>query len=119
MSGSLVAVTALYAAALGGLAFLAAVRPPRHRAHLTSGAVILEILLVVVAGSSVWTMLSGHRPAEPATHVGYLACSVLLLPLLVVRPRTDRDTRWDSAVLGVAAVGVGVVVLRVGATWAS
>lgn len=119
MSPLAASVTATYAVVLAVLALAAALRPPKRRAHLLTGAVVLEALLVGQAVLSVWSLLQGHRPADPATHVGYLACSVLLLPLLVLRPDGDTDTRWDDAVLAVAAVALAVVAIRAAATWAA
>ncbi len=64
---------------------------------------------------------------EPATHIGYLVVSVLLLPLLLVLTRPPHDPeshptragaerRWDTALIAVACVALIVVDLRLAAT---
>jgi len=106
LSPQLTAATAIYALILAGLATLACVRPPKRRSHLRTGAVMLEALLICAAGLSVWTQLRGHQPAEPAVHLAYLACSVLLLPVLMARPGPVEQSRWDDAVLAAGAVAV-------------
>ena len=74
-----------------------------------TGVVVAEVLLIVQAALDVVGIARGHRPPEPATHLGYLAVSVLLLPLLVGRPgrprarrrtrraRTTSSPRWPAA----------------------
>jgi hypothetical protein len=86
-----------------------------------AGLVVAELLLVAQAMLDAATLLGGHRLAAPATHLGYLAVSVLLLPLLLARPRRDRPAgppaRADHLVAAVAAGVALVVSVRLHATW--
>lgn len=68
-------------------------------------------------------MLRGHRPADLATHLGYLTVSVTLLPLLTARPGTDGEPavplpRSASAVAALTCAATAVVVVRLHVTWA-
>ena len=75
-----------------------------------------QLLLVVQALADAATLLRGHRPQDPATHLGYLAVSVVLLPLLGALPRR-RPGRADHLVATVAAGVALVVSVRLHTTW--
>jgi hypothetical protein len=85
-------------------------------AHVRSAGV-LEALLVVQALLAGVRLLGGARPPETDTFVIYLLVSVCLLPIGLQFARAE-DTRWGGAVLAVAAVAAGVVVLRLLSLWA-
>ncbi len=115
--GVTAALTVLVVLALvveAGLALATATGAPLDRASRI-GALVAEGLLVVAAVLDVARVAAGHRPDEPAVHLGYVLVSVVLLPLLV-RPLADDpdddDRRGRQLVLSVACVAVLVVVWR-------
>jgi hypothetical protein len=83
-------------------------RPP----WLDSMAWMLEGLLVLRAVAGLGALLSGHKPDEVSTHVGYLIASVCILPLALQSVRDDH-AGWSLGVVGVAAVTVAVVSVRI------
>ena len=83
-------------------------RPP----WLDSLAWMLEALLALRAVAGFGALLSGHRPDEVSTHVGYLVASVCIVPL-AVRSVQDDEGVWSLGVVGVAAVTVAVISLRI------
>lgn len=120
MSAHLAATIALYAALLAGWSTASALgrraTEPLHRA----GLMLLEGAAVVQAGLDVVAQLGGHRPAERATHLGYVAASVVILPItLALTVPTEERGPWDAAIAAVACLAMLVVALRLSATWAS
>lgn len=98
----LVAVAALYAVARWRA------RPP----WLVSLVWMLEFLVVVRALAGLGGLTGDDRPDALVTHVGYLAASVCVLPIVVSSLDTEDEGAWSAAVIGVAAIGVAVMVLR-------
>jgi hypothetical protein len=109
----LAVVAVLAAAAAAGLRCGPAVR---------TGVVVAELLLLVQVALAAVAYARGHRPAEPATNVGYVVVSVVLLPLLAGRALAaegaGRVSRADCVVVALACAVTIVVVLRLHATWA-
>jgi hypothetical protein len=102
-------VTVLAGAAAAGVRCGIAVR---------AGVVIGELLLVVQALLAMISYGRGHRPGEPATNLGYLVVSVVLLPLLAGRALGDAEpSRSEYVVVALACAVAVVVVLRLHATW--
>jgi 4-amino-4-deoxy-L-arabinose transferase-like glycosyltransferase len=120
VSGQLLTVVAAYCALVAALALLAAAGV-RCVPALRAGLVVAELLLVVQALAGAVSLLRGHRPQDPATHLGYLAVSVVLIPLLLGLPgrrRPDRrPARADHLVAAVAAGVALVVSVRLHTTW--
>jgi len=83
-------------------------RPP----WLDSMAWMLEVLLGIRAIAGLGAMASGDRPDSVSTHVGYLLASVCVMPL-ALRSVQDDDGVWSLGVVGVAAVAVGVMSVRI------
>ncbi len=88
-----------------------ALKAPRPR-WLDQMAWMLEVLAVVLALSALGDVLKGHRPDSMSTHLGYLAASVVLMPVALQSVREERGT-WSSGVVAVAAVATGVVAVRI------
>lgn len=86
-------------------------RPP----WLDSMAWMLEALLVLRAVAGLGVLLSGTTPDEYSTHVGYLLASVCVVPLALQSVHDDRGL-WSLGVVGVAAVAVAVISVRMVAT---
>jgi hypothetical protein len=110
-------VVVLYLALVGVLAGAAAAGL-RCGTAVRAGVVIGELLLVLQALLAVISYARGHRPGEPATNLGYLVVSAVLLPLLAGRALGEGEpTRTDYAVVALACGVIIVVVLRLHATW--
>jgi hypothetical protein len=119
VSGQLLTVVGVYCALVALLALLAAAGVPCVPA-LRAGLVAAQLLLVAQALLDGVTLLRGHRPQDPATHLGYLAVSVVLLPLLGAIPRrrpAEGPGRADHLVAAVAAGVALVVSVRLHTTW--
>ena len=56
-------------------------------------------------------ILSGRKPDEVSTQVGYLLASVCIMPL-ALRSVQDDNGAWSLGVVGVAAAAVAVVSVR-------
>ena len=87
-----------------------ALRAPRPR-WLDQLAWMLEVLAGVLALGALAALGEG-RPAELATHLGYVAAIVVMLPLAMVSVKEDRGP-WSSGVVAVAALATGVVAVRI------
>lgn len=117
MSSATLQVVVLYLALVAVLAGAAAAGV-RCGAAVRAGVVIGEVLLIAQAVIDVTSYLRGHRSGEPATHLGYLVVSVVLLPLLAGRALGDGEvSRSDYVVVALACAVMVVVVLRLHATW--
>jgi uncharacterized membrane protein HdeD (DUF308 family) len=99
-----------YAVLVAVLALVVAFRRRERPGWLDQMAWMLELLLVVraLAGLSAF---SGGGPDSTSTYVGYLLASVCVLPIAMKSIEGDRAV-WSSAVVAVAAVAVGVIVVR-------
>lgn len=75
----------------------------------------VEALLAGLAVCDLIGVVAGHRPAEPATHIAYVATAVLVLPVAASRTRGD-DGVWARALLAVALGICAVLVVRMTAT---
>ena len=114
--GQLTLVAVAYAGLVTVVAVVVALRRVQRPAWLDQMVWILELLLVVRAVAGIGSMLGGQRPAEMAPHIGYLAASVCVLPIAMQAVAEERDT-WGSAVIGVAALAVTVIGVRLQMTW--
>lgn len=84
-------------------------RPPRRLELLL--AALLGALVVVLCLLAVVGLFDGTRPAEVATFAGYLFTAVAFMPTAYVLARME-PTRWGNLILGVAALVMPVLVLR-------
>ena len=120
MSLALAEVTALYLVLVAALAVLAALGV-RCRAAVQTGVVIGELALIAQAVVDVARLARGHRPAEPAVHLGYVLVSIALLPLLVGiaggRALDADGPRMGFLVVALACAVCVVVITRMHATW--
>jgi hypothetical protein len=88
---------------------------PAERPHVLAVGVV-EALLVAQALIGAARVFSGTRPEETSTFLIYLLVSVTVLPLGLQFARAE-PTRWGGAVIAVAAIAIGVVVLRLLSLW--
>lgn len=100
------AVIVAVAAALGVV-----LKAPRPR-WLDQLAWMLEILAIVLALGALAAMSGGHRPESLSTHIGYIAASVVVMPVAIMTVREDRGS-WSSGVIAVAALATGVIAVRI------
>lgn len=99
-----------------GWALLAAAlnRTP-DRIQLVGTVATTAAVLVAVAGSIVnWVGSTG--PREPATFVGY-ALTALLLPIGAWMLARMEPTRFGSLIVGVGALIIPVLLVRMGQVW--
>lgn len=90
-------------------------RPPGRLAWtLLVATAVAAVAQAVVAGVE---LAGGHRPAEPATFVGYLATDVIMLPAAAYVARIERS-RWGSVAVLVAGLVVAVLQVRLQQLWA-
>ena len=101
-----------YAALVVLVAAYAAYRWRERPPWLDSMAWMLEALLVLRALAGLGVLASGTRPDAYSTHVGYLLASVCVLPL-ALRSVQDETGPWSLGVVGVAALAVGVMSVRI------
>ena len=100
-----------YAVLVALVAAFAAIRWHQRPPWLDSLAWMLEFLVGVRAVAGLGVLLSGREPEEYSTHVGYLLASVCILPLALRSVQDDHEA-WSLGVVGVAAVAVAVVSVR-------
>jgi hypothetical protein len=84
-------------------------RPPRRIELILAGA--LGALVVVLCLVAVVGLFGDTRPAEVGTFAGYLFTAVAFMPTAAVLARME-PTRWGNLILGVAALVMPVLVLR-------
>ena len=108
-----ITVVAVLLALLGVAATLASRRT--GLVHL-AGAALLEALLLVQAAVAVAALVGGHRPAETATFVGYLA-GIVLVPVAGTLWARTEPSRWAGTVIAVAATVVAIMVWRLMQLW--
>ncbi len=113
MTGRAASTAALYAGFLALWAFGDAVRRREPSPYLLLGGALLEAVLIGAAVVGATELGEGDQNA--AVHGGYLAASVLLLPLGPLLAR-DRYGRLAPAPLAVALVALAIVILRAKAT---
>jgi hypothetical protein len=82
--------------------------PSRFDLLITLALAVLVGALVLVA---VVNLVTGARPAETATFIGYLITTVAFAPVASYLARLE-PTRWGSLILGVACLVLPVLVLR-------
>jgi hypothetical protein len=83
--------------------------------HVVAVGVLEGALLAQGVLAVVW-LSQGTRPTSPATFVGYLIASVLVLPAAMVLSYLER-TRWGSVIVMSACVVTAVLMLRLFQVW--
>ncbi|WP_153502790.1 hypothetical protein [Cumulibacter manganitolerans] len=89
-------------------------RPP---GRLALGLLVAGLVLVV--GQTVVAsvqLAGGHHLSEPATFIGYLGTTVIMLPAAGYVARLERS-RWSSLAIVVAALVVAVLEVRLQQIW--
>jgi hypothetical protein len=83
--------------------------------HVVSLGVLEGALLAQAVLATVW-MADGSLPGELATFIGYLAASVIILPLAVLLSYMER-TRWGAVIVMAGCVIIAVLMLRLYQVW--
>lgn len=89
----------------------------KHAGRITIGGLAVVELALLVQLVVAIVLLQSHQVAQFWTFVGYLAASLIVLPIGAVWALAER-TRWGSVVLAVACLVVPVLVLRLNQLWA-
>lgn len=105
-------IVAGYAVIVTVAAFLGVVLGAPRPRWLDQMAWLLELLSAVLALGAAAAWAQGRHPASAATLGGYLAASVLILPVALQTVHEDRGS-WSSGVVGVAALATGVIAVRI------
>jgi hypothetical protein len=84
-------------------------RPPSRLDLIATG--VLSALVVVLCVVATIGLFGDHRPSEVGTFAGYLITAVAFMPTALVLARME-PTRWGNLILGVAALVMPVLVLR-------
>ncbi len=82
-----------------------------------SGMGVVEALAVAETVAGIVHLAGGAHPREYATFIGYLVAFVVVLPLAALLARLE-PTRWGAVILGVGALVLPVLVLRIDQLWA-
>ena len=90
---------------------LVARRAPRP-GWLDQGGYLLELIsaVLVVGVGAKW--MQGRHPDSPETLGGYLIAAVVVMPVALGSIREERGP-WSAGVVGVAAIAVAVVAIRI------
>ena len=100
-----------YAVLVALLAGWSAYRWRRRPPWLGSMAWMLEALVVLRAVAGLGAVAAGHEPDQKSTYLIYLLASVCILPL-ALRSVQDDDGVWSLGVVGIAALVVAVISVR-------
>ena len=88
---------------------------PTDDPHLY-GIAAIEVLLLVQVAVVIVRLAQGDRPTEFATFLAYLILVPLVLPIGFLLSLIER-TRWGSVILGIAALTLAVLVIRLQDLW--
>ena len=111
MNGPLSSATIVAALVLAAWFLLRAAldRAPSRLDLLAAAA--LSVLVTVLVVVAVADLIGGSRPADIGTYAGYLITTVGFVPTALVLARME-PTRWGNLILGVGALILPVLVLR-------
>jgi hypothetical protein len=83
--------------------------------HLAALALV-EVLVLAQVVVAVGRLVGGERPTSVVTFVGYLIAAALILPAAGTLAVVER-TRWGTVIVGVAALLLPVLVVRLQQVW--
>jgi peptidoglycan/LPS O-acetylase OafA/YrhL len=106
-------VSVLYLGVTATVAVATGLGAPLHAATRT-GYAVGRALGGLCALLDSLSLVRGHRPAELATHVGYVVCAVVLPPVVTGR----RTSPWSPWLVALACVATAIVLVRMAQTWA-
>lgn len=83
--------------------------------HLAALAVV-ELLVLAQVVVAIGRLVGGERPVSMVTFIGYLIGAALILPAAGALAVVER-TRWGTVIVGVAALLLPVLVVRLQQVW--
>ena len=112
-------ITGVVLAVAAGLLCVGLGLAGRRPADLSLGAIVLvELYLVVQIVVAIVAPLVGNVPSGSALEFWvYLVTAALLPPLAVLWALLERNSRWSTVVIGVAALAIAVMVYRMHQIW--
>ena len=108
-------VIALALVALGWGVLTALLNKPPGKAQLLFAAAV-ELVVLVQSVIALVALVTGFRPAELATTIGYLIGIAVLVPVAWFWANVER-TRFSGVVLAVAAAAVAAMTYRLLVLW--
>lgn len=117
VDGLATAVTVV-ALVLAAWALIEVLRGKAPHRPLLAGVVGLEALLVVQVVVAAVRLATGRAPDELATFIGYLAASLVILPVGWFWAWSEKN-RSATGVVAVACLVIPVLVLRMKQVWAA
>ena len=108
----------VYALGVAAVCAVTAVHGRQRSALIVPALILIEVCLLGQAVFGVAHLAGGPRPAELATHLGYLGASVTVLPAAAASVRLEEH-RWGSTALAVGCVVAAVVSIRLHQTLAA
>ncbi|MBV1848803.1 hypothetical protein [Catellatospora tritici] len=116
MSDVLATATTVVSLLLAVIALIASARDRAPDQVQFAGTVVVNVVAVLLLAAAVVTWVGGTGPREVATFVGY-GLTLALLPAGAWIVGKMEPTRFGSLIVGVAALIMPVLVLRMGQVW--
>ncbi|WP_212833340.1 hypothetical protein [Catellatospora sp. TT07R-123] len=116
MSDVLATVTTVVSLLLAAIALIATMRDRAPDRVQFVGTVAVNAVAVLLLAAAVVTWIGGSGPREVATFIGY-GLTLALLPAGAWIVGKMEPTRFGSLIVGVAALIMPVLVLRLGQVW--
>jgi hypothetical protein len=82
-----------------------------------SGLGVVEALVLAETVAAIVHLANGAHPRAYATFLGYLVAFLIVLPLAGGLARLE-PTRWGAVIVGVGALVVPVLLVRINTLWA-
>jgi hypothetical protein len=101
---------------LAGYALVLTALDKRMGGALLAALGVLEILLLVLTGLIAARLVSGPRPADLATLIGYLI-AMPVVPVAAGFWGALERSRWGPAVIAVAGLVAAVLMVRLHQIW--
>ena len=115
VDGLATAVTVV-AFALAAWALIEVLRDQAPHRPLLAGVAALEALLVVQVIVAIVKLATDRTPTEPATFVGYLVASLIILPVGWFWAWSEKN-RSATGVVALACLVIPVLALRMNQVW--
>jgi hypothetical protein len=117
VSGRLSATIALYLLFLAAWSLLNSIRGDEAGHAWRLGLVLVWVALAAEAAAAAIGLARGnHRVEDPPTFWGYLAASVLILPLAAAK-LAEAPARTAAVAFAAVLIALGVVVWRLNVLW--
>ncbi|MEV6344979.1 hypothetical protein [Actinoplanes sp. NPDC051851] len=111
MNGPLSAATIVVALLLAAWYFLRCALDRAPSRYDLLATLVLSALVAVLVVVAVVGLFDGTRPSDTGTFAGYLITTIAFAPTSLYLARME-PTRWGSLILGIGAIVLPVLVLR-------